>query len=66
MRSSRNPFHPEQKLRMLQNSVDAVIAYVKQIGDLDIVRGHPPLDLTAIWNYCYQHVQHKTRNTQTR
>jgi hypothetical protein len=38
-------FPPKQKLRMLQNAVgDATeLAYVKQIGDQDIARGHPAL-----------------------
>jgi hypothetical protein len=38
-------FPPKQKLRMLQNAVGDVMefAYIKQIGDQDIARGHPPL-----------------------
>jgi hypothetical protein len=42
-------FPPKQKLRMLQNSVGDVteLAYVKQIGDHDIARGNPPLDVDS-------------------
>jgi hypothetical protein len=42
-------FPPKQKLRMLQNSVGDVteLAYVKQIGDQDIARGNPPLDVDS-------------------
>ena len=38
-------FPPKQKLRMLQNAVGDVteLGYVKQIADLDIARGKPPL-----------------------
>ena len=36
-------FLPKQKLRLLQNSVGEVAAYVKQIGDNDVDRGNRPL-----------------------
>jgi hypothetical protein len=42
-------FPPKQKLRMLQNSVRDVneLAYGKQIGNQDIARGNPPIDVDS-------------------